>query len=421
MSRLLKTSIVVGLGCVMATAAAAQETQRGVGVADRERPDYDPIGIRAGGFIIYPAVTGSVEFTDNLFNAPTNEEDDTIFAVTPEVVIESQWSRHALNFEAAMTSNFHSNNDSDDVTDYNFGVDGRVDVTRDTFAEAAVGYAVAHEGRGSPDLPSAAAEPGEFEEFFANVFLSHRFNRLTLRPGFEYIDTDYDDVPLRPPAGGVVNNDDRDRDEIVGSLRASYEVSPAFSVFGEGRYREINYDNFDDNLGGGGVARRDSEGFDALVGTSFDLGALARGEVGVGYTEQDYDSALIPNVDGFIYEGGVEWFVTDLTTVNLSGARGVEETTINNSAGFLSTSVALGVDHELRRNILVGADVNYSNSDYEGINRDDDVIGLGVDGTYLLNRNFRVSLEYDFESRESNAAASDYDTNSVLLSLRAAL
>ncbi|MGD1935559.1 MAG: outer membrane beta-barrel protein, partial [Candidatus Phaeomarinobacter sp.] len=123
MPRLLRTGIAVGLGCVLATAAAAQDAQRGVGVADRERPEYDPVGIRAGGFIIYPATTASVEFTDNLFNAPTNEEDDTVFAISPELLVETQWSRHALNFEAGLTSNFHSNNDSDDVTEYNVGVD----------------------------------------------------------------------------------------------------------------------------------------------------------------------------------------------------------------------------------------------------------------------------------------------------------
>lgn len=420
-TRRLLTGLVAGFGCVAATAAFAQDAQRGVGVADRERPDYDPIGIRAGGFIIYPSVTGSVEFTDNLFRQPTNEEDDTVFAVTPEVLVESQWSRHALNFQAALTTNAHSNNDSDDVTDYSVGADGRIDVTRDTFLTANAGYRVYHEDRGSPDLPSAAAEPSEVEEFTAGASLTHRFNRLTLRPGVIYTDSDYDDVGLLPPLGGQLNNDDRDRDEVVASLRASYEVSPAFQVFGEGRYRDTSYDNFDDNLGGGGVAKRDSDGYDALVGTSFDLGAVARGEVAVGYTEQDYDSALIPEIDGFIYEAGVQWFVTDLTTVNIGGARNVEETTINNAAGYLATSVSLGVDHELRRNILVGADGFYSNSEYEGINRDDDVYGIGVDGTYLLNRNFSVSLEYDFETRESNAVASDYDVNSVLLSLRAAL
>lgn len=398
--------------------AMAQDAQRGVGVADRERPDYDPIGIRAGGFIVYPSVTGSVAYTDNLFKQDTNEQDDVIFAVTPAVSVESQWSRHALNLAADLTTKAHDENDSDDVTDYSFGADGRLDVTRDSFAAAAVGYRVYHEDRGSPDLPAQAAEPTEIEEFGADVSYIHRFNRLSLRPAFSYRDLDFDDAGLI--GGGQINNDDRDRDIKEYSLRVGYDVSPAFQVFAEGRYNEIEYDNPDDVLGGG-TAFRDSDGYDALVGTSFDLGALARGELAVGYTEQDYDSNLLQTVDGFVYEGSVEWFVTELTTINVGGARTVEETTLAGSAGYLATSAAVGVDHELRRNILVGADVFYANSDYEGITREDDVYGAGVDGTYLLNRNFRLTLEYDFETRESDAANSDYDQNTVMLSLRAAL
>jgi len=398
--------------------AAAQEAQRGVSVADRERPDYDPIGIRAGGFIIYPAITGSVGFTDNLFKQDTNEQDDFFFAVTPEVAVESQWSRHALNLNAALTTLTHDENESDDVTDYSFGADGRLDVTRDSFATANAGYRLYHEDRGSPDLPAQAAEPTEIEEFAAGLTYTHRFNRLSLRPSFSYLDRDYDDSGLI--GGGQINNDDRDRDIKVYGMRVGYEVSPAFEVFGEGRYNEVEYDNPDDVLGGG-TAFRDSDGYDALVGTSFDLGAVARGEIAVGYTEQDYDSNLLQTVDGFVYEGGVEWFVTEMTTVNIGGARGVEETTLAGSSGYLSTSVSVGVDHELRRNVLIGGDVFYSNSDYEGIDRDDDVYGAGVDATYLLNRNFSLALEYDFETRESDAANSDYNQNTVLLSLRAAL
>lgn len=399
--------------------AMAQETGRGIGVMDRDRPDYDPIGIRAGGFIIYPSVTAGVGYTDNLFLQQNNEQDDTVFQVAPELLVESQWSRHELNLKGGLLTKGYDENDSDNITDYNGEVEGRLDITRDTFVSADVGYRLYHEDRGSPDLPAAASQPTEIASFYANTSLSHRFNRLILRPSVSYNELDYDDVGLI--GGGVINNDDRDRERVEYGMRVSYEASPAFLVFAEGRYNEIEYDNFDDALGGGGVAKRDSDGYDALVGTTFDLGSVARGEVAVGYTEQSYDSGLIPDVDGFSYEGGVEWFVTELTTLSLGGARTVEETTIVGSSGFLSTAVAAGVDHELRRNILIGADVSYANSAYEGINRDDDVYGAGVDATYLINRNFSANLGYEFESRESNAIGSDYDANTILLTLRAAL
>lgn len=397
----------------------AQSPERGVGVADRERPEYDPIGIRAGSFIMYPSVTSSVSYTDNQFAQPTNEQDDTIFVIAPEITVESQWSRHSLNLRGGLASSFHDKNDSDDATDYGVGAEGRLDITRSTSLSVSGGYDVTHEDRGDPDQPAAAVEPTQVTEVTAEAALNQRFNRLSLRPAISFSDIDFEDVALI--GGGSVNNDDRDRQELVASLRGGYEVSPALEVFVEGRYRTIDYDGFDDNLGGGGVVRRDSDGYDALVGASFDVGRLARGEVAVGYTEQDYDSSLIPSIDGFIYEAGIFWFLTELTTLNLSGTRQTEETTLAGASGNITTEGTLRVDHELLRNLLIGVEGSYANETFEGIGREDDNYSAGVDVTYLINRNLRAQVGYEFESRATNAIGADFDQNTVFLVLRAAL
>lgn len=399
--------------------ALSQEPERGVGVAERARPAYDPVGLRAGSFIVYPAVTGSVAHEDNLFRQANNAQDDLIYTVQPEVIARSQWSRHALSAGATLLANAHDTNDSDDVIEYAVFAEGRVDVTRDTFIEGGVRWDVGHEGRGSPDLPGAAAEPAELRSLSAAVDLTHRFNRLSLRPGFSYTDTDYDDVGL--VGGGTLNNDDRDREVMEVRLRAGYDVSPAVELFALGRYRDTTYDTFDDNLGGGGVARRDSESHDVLAGAAFDLGALARGEVAAGYTEQTYETPLIADFSGPIFEAGLEWFVTDLTTVSLRGSRSVQETTLDNAAGNLVTRVSAGVDHELLRNLLLGASGYWINNDYDGIAREDDEYGFTARATYLINRNLRAVLQYDYEARDSNVPGGDYDANILLLSLRAAL
>ncbi|GGD04599.1 outer membrane beta-barrel protein [Pyruvatibacter mobilis] len=428
MARLLGTTMVaVASICVAVSpmagqfALAQQVPERGVGVADRTRPDYDPVGVRAGGFVVYPSVTTSAEYTDNLFADPANEQDDTLLMVAPEVRVESRWSRHALNLQAEAASRFHSENDGEDFTNYGFVADGRLDITRQTSLAASAGFRVDHEGRGSPDLPNAAAEPTRFTEARAEVSLTQRFNRLSLRPSLAYSETDFDDVALLPPAGGQINNDDRDREEVVAALRIGYEVSPALELFAEGRYRDIRYDNFDDTLGGGGVARRDSDGYEALAGASFDVGHLARGRLGVGYLSREYESSLIPSVDGAIYEGAVDWFVTNLTTLGLFGARRVEETTLAGASGNLVTGVGARVDHELRRNIILGADATYEMSEFEGTAREDDTLALGADITYLVNRNLRLVLDYDYDRRDSTAPGADFTTNSVILSLRTSL
>ena len=98
-------------------------------------------------------------------------------------------------------------------------------------------------------------------------------------------------------------------------------------------------------------------------------------------------------------------------------SRTVEETTINRASGSFDSEYGVSVDHELLRNLILSSRASYLNADYEGINRKDDYLKFGASGKYLLNRNLYVTLKYDYERRDSNAAGQDYTQNAVLLSL----
>ncbi len=417
----------IALGSIVAltllhSVAPAQQADAGeplAPVSDRIRPDYDPMGLRLGGFIAYPSVRTTVQHTDNLFASSNNEQDDTVFILTPELRFESQWSRHSLNAQGSVSSRFHNENDGNNFTDYGGSVDGRIDVTRRTALSGNLGIRIAHEERSSPDTPSAAAEPVEFEEFVAGIAVSQSFNRLSLRPSFDYISLDFKDVALLPPVGGVSNNDDRDRGEWVAGLRATYEVSPTTSVFVEGRYLDTTYERADDLLGLG--VKRDSAAVEGVSGASFAVGAVSRGEVLVGYTERDYEAAVLPSIDGVIFRGLFEWLATDLTTVSIEGGREIEETTVNGASGNFVTSFGVSVDHELLRNFILGASAFYSTSEFEGSTREDGTSSLGLSGTYLANRNLRLGLGIEYEDRDSNVFGSDFKKTTIGLTVRTAL
>jgi hypothetical protein len=389
-------------------------------VSERARPEYDPIGIRTGGFIAYPTLTSSVEYTDNLFASSNNSQDDTIFVLTPDLRFESQWGRHALNAQVSASTRFHSENDGNDFTDYGGSVDGRLDITRRTSVSANAGYRVGHEERSSPDLPSSAVEPTEFQEVTAGIAINHQFNRLALRPSFVFSSLDFADVALRPPLGGVVNNDDRDRNEWIGGLRVLYEISPALSLFSEASYGQSEYDNNDD-VAAGGTVKRDSSAIQGVVGALVDISSLVQGEFAVGYTDTDYEAGAFRDIEGVVADAQLDWLVTDLTTLGFAASREVQETTIDGASGNLVTEVGVSVDHEFLRNLILGAGASYSTSDFEGAGREDEAFSVGMSGTYLVNRNLRVNLQYNYQNRDSNVVGADFDERSVLLSLRTAL
>src|SRR3954471_10477022 len=72
------------------------------GVMERPRPDYDPVGIPAGAFRIYPNFFGGITFDDNVYRTQLATRSDTIFELTPEVLISSNWSQHMLNLRGSL-------------------------------------------------------------------------------------------------------------------------------------------------------------------------------------------------------------------------------------------------------------------------------------------------------------------------------
>jgi hypothetical protein len=380
-------------------------------VAERPRPSYDAVGIRAGAFMILPQASVSEKYNDNIYATDTNETDDFITTLGASIAVNSGWSRHALNLNAGVSKDIYADNTGENRLDWNVGANGRLDATRDTRLSGGASYAQLHEDRGDPNSPAAAAEPTEYDLLSANAAFDQRFNRLTARVSGGYENYDYKDVAAT--GGGIIDQDDRDRVQYEEALRFGYDVSPDTNVYVQGTLNQRDYDLSPPTV----PTNRDSDGYAVAVGSDFRLSSLAQGGIFVGYQSQSYDNPAFSDVSGLSYGADVEWYTTPLTTVTFSAAATVEETTSVGASGYLSQTVGIRVDHELLRNVLLNGRVSYANDDYEGISRTDDIVraGLGVD--YLVNRNFTLGLGYDFTNKNSNVAGVDYTRNQIGLTL----
>ncbi|MEQ8378787.1 outer membrane beta-barrel protein [Parvibaculum sp.] len=385
--------------------AAANAQEGGPGAA------YEPSGLRAGSFVILPSTELSATYSDNIFRTDTNTVDDFIFTIEPQVEVQSNWGRHALNLYAGLQHNFYDDNSDEDNTNWVVGTDGRLDITGNTNIEGELSYRRAHEERGTPAALALAAEPTPYDALEAAVTLNQRFNRMTASVGASYADLDFDSVDAI--GGGTINNDDRDREEFGQMLRLGYEVSPDTSVFVEGRLNQRRYDLQPP----ASAVNRDSDGYAVEAGLSFPATRLIRGEIGIGYQEQTYDSAAFDDVSGLAYHADVTWLATPLTTVRFGAGAEVGESTVGGSGGYLAQYGEVGVDHELLRNVILDGSFRFENADYEDVSRNDDYIDAGVGVSYLVNRYAKVRVGYDYAERSSDAVGLDYEENRVGISL----
>ena len=62
------------------------------------------------------------------------------------------------------------------------------------------------------------------------------------------------------------------------------------------------------------------------------------------------------------------------------------------------------VDHELYRNILLQANAQYENANYQGSTLQQTNFGGGAGVTYLINRNIQAALSYEFIEHQSSSS-----------------
>lgn len=378
-------------------------------VLDRARPELDAKGGRVGSFTLFPSLTVDAFHDSNIFRTETDEVDDIITVTNPSVRLDSNWNNHRLSINGGAKIGRYVEEGAEDYEDYNFGVDGQIDITRRSNISAGVSFDKLHDDRGSPDETNGI-NPTESTLIKANTAFSQEFNRLKMKVGGNFSQYDYDDDAT---ATGTTNNDDRDRDETEAFIRLGYEITPQYEAFLRTSYNIKEYDSRTDDNG----LQRDSTGYEVRGGVRLDLGGVTFGDVFLGYLTQDYDDPTFSKTQGVTYGAALTWNASKLTTAKLDLSNTIGETTTSGASGTRDTRIAANVDHELRRNILIGANVSFSNSDFRGTTREDDTTAAGIYAKYMLSRYIHLRGSYDYESKDSTSANSDYDDNKFMLRL----
>jgi len=392
----------------------ADEVRRGDTVTTRPRIDYDPIGVRVGGFLFYSDLSVQESYNSNVFYTPSNTKGDWITAINPSLDLKSNWNQHALNFHADFDDVIYKRFSVNSFKDYSFGTDGRLDIYHDARAFAGFGYAVRHQPIYSPNNIPNTTSPIEYSDLSANLSGEKEFNRLSLRLDTNYDRYEYSDANLT--AGGISRLSLNSYDEKRVGLRTGYEFAPGRQVYvlTGGNFR--NYDSSADING----FNRTSSGYTLAVGTKFDLTGVLFLDAFVGYRSQSYDDARLKSLSGVATGAQLTWNLTRLTTVTGSVSRDIQETILAGTAGYFATLIQGRVDHELLRNLILNVSAGYENDDFGNIGRTDNYYLAGTGAKYLINHNFWLSGGYNFAHRQSGQAG-DFDDHILFARISAHL
>ena len=412
MNDLMRHSLTGAAVCALVAPAAFGQgadyysRDKYVAVSERPQPEFDPEPVRLGAFLVRSAAELDVSHSDNIFVLSDNEESGTIASLGARVSGTTTWSVHSLGFDILARRNEYLDQGDESNDELRAGLRGRLDISRslslggNVFAEERVEARTDTTNAFSADKPIGVSVQG------AGLDLNYVNDRVRWTNQLSLRNEDFEDG-RQVLTGSAIDQDYRDRLVTRGRTRLAYAISPDLAVFGQAAYEERSYDGT--QVLAGAERSRDSEGYALAAGVDFELQALVRGDVAVGYLNEDKADSFFEDVSGLSFDGRLEWFPTQLTTLTFNGSRQVVDIGLIDAPTAVERRLGVRVDHELLRNVLLTARVGSVSHDFEEIDRSDDRIELGAGATYKLNRNVHLNAFLDYADRDSSGADTSPD------------
>lgn len=379
-------------------------------VRQRQHPETDPTGLAYDGIMFYPSVLAGMEFDSNIYASSRHPADDVALVLAPELRIrsDSEAAQHILDLGARNYEyrQFDSENRTEAHASLKSARQLSTDLRLDTLFEAARRF----EARGSSLTLLDSAKPIGYRDLRAETTITKTFNRLGVAVGGGVRSLAFEDGETF--SGVPIAQGFRDGTIMTASVKPFYDFAPGYRAYTLLKANRRNYD-------GTGSLNRDSEGYDARAGLEFRLTSMLSGSFELGYMQQSYSDALIPDAAGLSSKADLTWLMTPLMTVSLFGSRQVAELAAQDQEARIDLTAGARADYELRRNLIATVEASYTNEDFTGSPRTDDVFQVGTQIDYMLNSYCSFGLKYSYFERSSNNADFSFDKHLVMLNVTA--
>jgi hypothetical protein len=394
----------------------------GVPVLARQRPEFDPAGIRYGTVVIHPEASTGVGYNSNVTGTSGGAGGVSI-NTTAAVIASSDWSLGSLTAFANVENTEYPNLSNQSTTDWSVGGAGAYQVDRDTLLVAA-SHLSSYQQQTSLAALTLTTQPVPFTVDDFRLGYTFRFGRVTLTPNVEMSIWRFGNGEFQ---GITVDQTYRNYNQLQGGVTGTYELTQEIKAVGVVRGFNSHYVTPQ-----AGQPSRDSTSLQILGGLNYSTNAVWQYQALVGFEQRNYAASQYPSHTAPLIEGTVIWSPTGLTTVTGLIRREIEDAANVPQVSYVYTLGKLSVDHEYLRYIRLNGYVQAQNAEYQQNGGSQTIASVGGGATWLINRTLRASLTYDFSNSQSSNTGTNvgtvgtvgtigtgnYNVQTVLLSLR---
>ena len=367
---------------VFPSGVAGYDQAPGVTVQTRQRSLYDEAGVRLPGFDLRPYLEQSLVLNSNPLG--DGSSGSVVSQSSGAVSAASNWTRNRVAATAGF-GHVHYLDRPIDYTDFNGAIAGGYTLLDQELAAAfshqsfhTLGTAIATTRSTSPLLNQT--DTARLSYLFAS-------GRLSFAPELTATAYRYGNATT---SGVKIDQKFFNRDVLTAAVTTRFANTDRSSMLVVVRGIDSHFVNPQPS-----VPSLNSKSVLLLAGTDYQ----ARGPWGYrvliggelrGFESKTFITQVMP-----ILEASVTWTPTGFTTFTGTSTRTINDPQSGGSNGYTLTSASIRADYELQRNILLKGHAIFRMAEFfqGGMQTS---TNFGASSTWLLNRNVRAVLSYNF-------------------------
>ena len=375
-------------------------------------PESDPyaaLGVRAGGFVLFPSLTVTTGYTSNA-SGSGGGSGSAYGKVTPELDISSDWAEHEATLALRGSYERFFDGTTAAKPTGTVAATGRIDVNDGWSVNLDGAYDFETQAISDPGFPAGVDSPPGVHGLSGSAAVDGGAGRGVFALEGSVERTIYENGTS---AGLPVDQGDRTNTVSSARLRLGYQATPSLTPFVEVAVARRAFDRTVDIDG----LMRSSTGQAYRAGVMIDREPVLGGEIAVGYAQADFDDASLATLAALTVDGSLIWAPSELTTVSLNGA-----TSLNPSADPASSVVydgSVDLAYAWRRNVTVEWTIGARHQRFQGTGPVETGYRAGVSATWKANRWLQFTGGYVREWLNSTDAGRGYQSDAIRLELRA--
>jgi hypothetical protein len=367
---------------------------------------YD--GFKVGSYVhIRPALGVRVEYDDNIFRTPDNEEGDFVTRVAPtfDIQVGADGGVSGVDFQYRPTFGAFQDNSDESIVNHDLQATyqyraGRFD------ARVLAGFRSQNEARGtgvsnalSDSTTIVFDEPTRFHEETLGFTLGNIGRGARTRLGIGYLESDVEYQNFRDITRA------RDHERRTWTADAGYRIGGATYANIRATIAEVDFE-----VTPAGLPNLDSDETRIDVGFVWESTGITSSRATIGWLEKDFDDNTVDTQDEFVWDIGFIWRPLDYVTLDVSTDRRFYETNREGTA-VSSQAYNLGYRVDLNDRVATTFGVEFAVDEYQDDRREDDVARASVLVEYQFRRWLNLGGGMEYESRDSNQFGADFERN----------